>query len=83
MNERLAQARGEIDELVAMTHALPDGESVRLTAEKVREIVDLFDLVMQEALEHAEQNRAMKATIEIADRMLARRDGIDTKGPIL
>ena len=83
MNERLAQARGEIDELVAMTHALPDGESVRLTAAKVREIVDLFDLVMQEALEHAEQNRAMKATIEIADRMLARRDGIDTKGPIL
>lgn len=83
MNERLAQARGEIDELVAMTHALPDGESVRLTAEKVREIVDLFDLVMQDALEHAEQNRAMKATIEIADRMLAKRDGFDPKGPIL
>jgi hypothetical protein len=83
MDERLAQARAEIDELVAMTHALPDGESVRLTAAKVREIVDIFDLVMQDALEQSEQNRAMKATIEIADRMLARRDGIDTKGPIL
>jgi hypothetical protein len=38
---------------------------------------------MKDALEHAEQNRAMRATISIADKMLAKRDGIDLKEPLL
>jgi len=82
-DERMVQARAELDELVAMSHNLPDTETVRLTAERIKTLVSIFDHLMADAIEHADQNRAMRSTIEIADRMLAKRDGIDMKGPIL
>jgi hypothetical protein len=38
---------------------------------------------MDDAQEHAAQNRAMRTTIEVGDKIIARLSGINPKEPIL
>jgi hypothetical protein len=81
--DTISEAREEMTEMEALVKMLPPEERITLKAERIQRLVDLFDVVMKDALEHAEQNRAMRATISIADKMLAKRDGIDLKEPLL
>jgi hypothetical protein len=76
-------ARDEMDQLLAMANHLPDDETVRLTAARIKTLVSLFDTVMRDAVEHAEQNRSLKNAVEYADKTICRLQGMDPKEPLL
>jgi hypothetical protein len=68
--------REEMDELMAMIARLPDDETIRLPAGKVRAILDLCAVVMDDAVEEAEQNKALTDTVSVAQELLDERDEI-------
>jgi hypothetical protein len=82
-DEILDAFRQEMEELMEMAKNLDDGSTINIPVEKCLAICDLSAKVLDEAAEHAEQNRAMKATIEVGDRMISRLSGIDVTEPIL
>ena len=82
-DESLSDARDEMDQLLAMANHLPDDETVRLTAARIKTLVSLFDVVMRDAVEHAEQNRSLKNAVEYADKTICRLQGMDPKEPLL
>lgn len=76
--------REEMDELMAMTARLPDDETIRLPAGKVRALLDLCAVVMDAAVEEAEQNKALTDTVSVAQKLLDERDAIMAgKEPLL
>jgi hypothetical protein len=76
--------REEMDELMAMTARLPDNETIRLPAGKVRALLDLCAVVMDDAVEEAEQNKALTDTVSVAQKLLDERDEIIAgKKPLL
>jgi hypothetical protein len=76
--------REEMDELMAMTSHLPDDETIRLPAGKVRALLDLCAVVMDDAVEEAEQNKALTDTVSVAQKLLDERDEIIAgKKPLL
>ena len=78
-----AELRDELDDLFALVHALPPDETVRVRADRVRRICDLFAQVMDDAVELAEHNRALKNTVKVGDRIIGRLSGIDTTKEII
>lgn len=81
--DSLAELRAEVDDLFAQASRLPPGETLRFRADRIVNICDLFTKVMDDAQEHAAQNRAMRTTIEVGDKIIARLSGINPKEPIL
>jgi hypothetical protein len=76
--------REEMDELMAMIARLPDDETIRLPASKVRALLDLCAVVMEDARMTAEENAALKNCVEVADKLLQQRDAIMAgKEPLL
>lgn len=82
-DEPHAELREEVDDLFALVHDLPGDETIRLKAERVRRICDLFAQVMDDAVELSEHNRALKNTVEVGDRIIGRLSGIDTTKEII
>jgi hypothetical protein len=78
-----AELREEVDDLFALVHALPPDETIKLKAERVRRICDLFAQVMDDAVELTEHNRALKNTVKVGDRIIGRLSGIDTQKEII
>ena len=68
--------REEMDELMAMTARLPDDETIRLPAGRMRNLLDLCAVVMDDAVEEAQQNRALTDTVSVAQKLLDERDEI-------
>lgn len=68
--------REEMDELMAMTARLPDDETIRLPAGKVRALLDLCAVVIDDAIEEAQQNKALTDTVSVAQKLLDERDEI-------
>lgn len=81
--ESLAELREEIQDLFAQASQLPPDETLRFRADRILNVCDLFAKVMDDAHEHAEMNRAMRTTIQVADRTIAKLSGIDPKEPLL
>lgn len=81
--DSLAELRAEVDDLFAQASRLPPDETLRFRADRIVNICDLFAKVMDDAHEHAAQNRAMRTTIEVGDKMIARMAGLNPKEPIL
>ena len=76
--------REEMDELMAMTARLPDDETIRLPAGRMRNLLDLCAVVMDDAVEEAQQNRALTDTVSVAQKLLdARVEIIAGKRPLL
>jgi hypothetical protein len=82
-DEPYAGLREEMDELFLRVHNLPDDETIRLRADRVRSICDLVAQVMDQALELAEHNRALRNTVKVGDRIIGRLSGIDTTKEII
>jgi hypothetical protein len=78
-----AELREEVDDLFALVHALPPDETIRVRADRVRHICDLFAQVMDDAVELTEHNRALKNTVTVGDRIIGRLSGIDTQKEII
>lgn len=78
-----AELREEVDDLFALVHDLPGDETIRLKAERVRRICDLFAQVMDDAVELSEHNRALQNTVKVGDRIIGRLSGIDTTKEII
>jgi hypothetical protein len=82
--EQIREAREQLDELEAGIAALPDGETARLKVGDIRKVCRLFALVAEDARMTAEDNAALKTTIEVADKLLQQRDAIMSgKEPLL
>lgn len=79
----LEEARQEMDDLLALVHDLPPDETVRMTADRIMRICDVFAMVMDDAIEQAEENRALRITVKVGDRMIGRLTGIDTSEKLL
>jgi hypothetical protein len=82
--EQIKEAREQLDELEAGIAALPDGEKTRLSVGDLRKVCRLFALVADDARMTAEENAALKTTVEVADKLLQQRDAIMVgKEPLL
>jgi hypothetical protein len=78
-----AELREELDDLFALVHALPPDETIRVRADRVRHICDLFAQVMDDAVELTEHNRSLENTVKVGDRIIGRLSGIDTQKEII
>lgn len=79
----ISDLREETDDLFLMAANLPDDETVRLRADRVRRLCDLFAQVMDDAIETAENAKAMRTTIDVGDAIIGRLTGLNPKEPIL
>lgn len=76
MNDNYAEAKEAMDDLFAKVANLPDGETLRLRADTLRSVLDLFAQVMDDASDKAEENRALKDAVALGDKLLAQRDAV-------
>lgn len=79
----ISDLREETDDLFLLVARLPDDETIRLRADRVRRICDLFAQVMDDAVELSEHNRALQNTVKVGDRIIGRLSGIDTTKEII
>lgn len=84
MTDTYAEAKEAMDDLFAKVANLPDDETLRLRADTLRSVLDMFSQVMDDALDKAEENRALKDAVDLGDKLLAHRDAVIAgKEPLL
>jgi len=78
-----AELREELDDLFALVYNLPGDDSIRIKAERVRRICDLFAQVMDDAVELTEHNRSLTNAVKVGDKLISRLSGLKPEEPLL
>ena len=77
------ELREELDDLFALVYNLPGDDTIRVKADRVRRICDLFAQVMDDAVELTEHNRSLANAVKVGDKLISRLSGLKPEEPLL
>ena len=82
-DEELDDANALLDEIEAMIAGKKPDQTIHIAVGSLAVAVNAMRELVSQVSDMHDQARSMRRTIELADRLLAERVGIDTKAPIL
>ena len=82
-SEPHVELREELDDLFALVYNLPGDDTIRVKADRVRRICDLFAQVMDDAVELTEQNRSLTNAVKVGDKIIRNLSGLKPEEPLI